>query len=118
MFKNSAKLNEMEMDNVVGGTRAELADLINAISISGALGSISQYGAYVPGANSTAKKLVATVLEGMGIDSNINLGWGDTGFKEKSNTYYCRTSGKSMSHGQVLEAIKRCKSSNDLPDLF
>lgn len=118
MLKSSAKLNEMEMDNVVGGTRAELADLIDTISISGALGSIAQCGAYVPGANSTAKKLVSTILEGMGIDANINLGWGDTGIREKANTYYCRASGKSMTHGQVLDAIKHYKSRNNLPDLF
>ena len=62
--------------------------------------------AHVPGVNHLmAKEITRLLKDKMGIEANIDLGWGGLGIGSKSNTYKEIATGKSLSHEEVLNRI-------------
>ena len=62
--------------------------------------------AHVLGANHLmAKEITRLLKDKMGIEANIDLGWGGLGIGSKSNTYKEIATGNSLSHEEVLTGI-------------
>lgn len=41
----------------------------------------------------------------MGINANISVGWGGSGFREVGNSYSERSTGKALSHAEVVRRV-------------
>ena len=109
-------LNEMELENISGGTIAQLDDIWNALEKqAGTLGDIDNalrkiLDALPGGSIGTAawRNVAAPLAEKAlkdcyGIDSYISIGWLGTGFRESGNRY--SKNGQGLSHQQVLNII-------------
>lgn len=103
---NIIDLEELEI--VSGGTVGELDDLIKAlIDIPMYKDLFGAVGGHIPGANNAIAALMEEVLEkSFGIRADIDLGIAGTGLCSDPNTYVDISSGKSMTHAEVLKRIK------------
>jgi hypothetical protein len=70
------------------------------------LKKIAGLSVHVPGANKITVGLVEGVLGELQVDAEIDLGYLGTGLGSKNNKYTDRRTGKSMSHGQVINRIR------------
>ena len=105
MLTNSTKMNDFELDNVVGGTVGELNGLVAACAKNPYL-KMTSISTHVPGANYGIAKLVEKLLGEMGIDADIDLGFGGTGIGSKHNTYIERSTGKHLSQIEVEKRLE------------
>ena len=101
------RINDIELDNVVGGTVGELDGLVSACAKNPVLKALSGAGSHVPWANKGVAKLVTLQLDNIGIKADIDLGWGGTGINSKHNTYIEKSTGKSLSQIEVEKRLER-----------
>ena len=97
-------MDAYELDNVVGGTVGELNGLV-AACVKNPFLKMTSVSTHVPGANFAIAKLVGNLLDEMGIDANIDLGFGGTGIGSKHNTYIERSTGKRLSQIEVEKRV-------------
>ena len=104
--------NEMmtmeQLDNVAGGTIAELKELVGALQSNSVARGLGKAYSHIPGVSEAIKYGVARDLFNMGIESDISVGFCGTGAWSKNNKYWDISNGgfKPMTHAQVLERIK------------
>ena len=98
------KMNNEELNTVVGGTVGELNGLV-AACVNNPFLKMTSVSTHVPGTNFGIAKLVENVLDEMGIDANIDLGFGGTGIGSKHNTYIERSTGKRLSQIEVEKRL-------------
>lgn len=106
MLKDHAKLNDMELNEVTGGTVGEFDELVSAFANNPALKQIAGKLTHVPGANKVTVEFVEHVLYEMGIEAKIDLGFLGTGLGSKANTYKSVATGQTLTHGQVIQRIR------------
>ena len=99
MINQNNRLHDDELNNVVGGTVTEFAELYSALKPSG-----NSAIAHLPAFNSKAAKEVTQKLAAYGIKANIDLGLLGTGTASEANRY--TIDGKPASHQDVLNRIK------------
>ena len=105
-------LTDDELDNVAGGTVGELEDLASAMADFPVIKQIGVGVAHIPGANHALAAGVADILKNqMGIRADIDLGWGGTGLNSDPNTYTEISTGRRLSHSEVLNRIKSMSKS-------
>lgn len=106
------KMNDNELDFVVGGTLTEVNQLADAFAKKG--GTFGEVVAEVHGAlndksgvvgplNIALREAVGKGLNELGISHDLSVGALGTGFMSKANKY--SYAGKSISHGEVLQMI-------------
>ena len=105
--KNFKKMNDRELDIVVGGTVGELDGLVSACAKNPILKTLSGAGSHVPGANVGVAELMEKQLDKIGIKADIDLGWGGTGINSKHNTYIEKSTGKSLSQIDVESRLEK-----------
>ena len=102
--KSFNRMDAYELDNVVGGTVGELNGLVAACAKNPFL-KMTSVSTHMPGANFAIAKLVGNVLDKMGIDANIDLGFGGTGIGSRHNTYIERSTGEHLSQIEVEKRL-------------
>lgn len=109
MVKNSI-IDLEELEIVSGGTVGELEELIKAlVNIPMYRDLFGAVGGHIPGANNAIAALMEEVLEeSFGIKADIDLGIAGTGLCSDPNTYVDISSGKSITHAEVLKRVKSC----------
>ena len=101
MFKNSNRMNDFELDNVVGGTVAEFEEILDAVNgkiglfgdmssaarkaldLLGPAGSLGKSAAYL----ALAPMFEKALKNDLDIDAYISVGWGGTGIRSTHNSY-------------------------------
>ena len=100
-------LTDDELDNVVGGTRAETQELITAMYKSVYKTDISGlFDINSPGDNVGLKIALEDELASFGINSKVDVGVNGTGIGEKSNEYYTKK-GNSITHEQLMTIFNK-----------
>ncbi len=96
-----------ELEKVAGGTVGELEDLVVAILDKyPGMKELSVVAVHTPGGNRLVADEVEKILKrDLNIDADISLGVGGTGLWSRSNYYRDISSGKRLSHGEVLKRI-------------
>ena len=102
------KLSDEELEKVAGGTVGELEDLTGAmLSNWSVLEKFGKGAAHVPGTNHLLAREITNILKNdLEISADIDLGWGGTGMGSGANTYKDISTGRKLSHGEVLDRIK------------
>ena len=114
MILKGEMLNEEQLDMVNGGTVAELNELVSAFAdnnkILGALEGVREFLSNVKAGSLTnipmAYAMENFLKKDFGIDSNISVGWLGTGTRESGNTYREISTGKGLSHADVVQRVK------------
>ena len=102
------KINEAELESVVGGTVGEFEQLLEAFGTNPTMKGYFKAVAHVPGVNNIEAKVVESWMsENMHIDADISLGVGGTGLFSKHNTYRDTKTGQYLSQSEVLDRIKK-----------
>ena len=101
-------MSDEELEKVAGGTVGELADLAGAMADFPVIKQIGVGVAHTPGANYALAAAVADILKNqMGISADISLGFAGTGLNSDPNTYTEISTGKRLSHSEVLDRISK-----------
>ncbi|MBR3498239.1 MAG: hypothetical protein IKO05_04525 [Selenomonadaceae bacterium] len=97
-----------QLDNVAGGTIAELKELVGAMQSNSFIRGFGKVCSHIPAVSEAIKYGVARDLFNMGIESDISFGFCGLGIGSKNNKYWDISNGgfKPMTHAQVLEKIK------------
>lgn len=95
-----------ELEAVNGGTVGEFADILGAFAKQGVFKVTNRVSAHIPGINLGIAEGVTSLLKEIGIKADISLGYGGSGVGSDKNTYTDVISGKSISHGEVLQRIE------------
>lgn len=105
---NCKTIEKEELEIVSGGTVTEFDELISAIEGNGVFGDIcGAIGGHVPGANIIVAEVIEACLsEILGIKANISLGLAGTGIGSDPNTYIEKSTGRSLTHAEVIRRIK------------
>ena len=102
-------MSDEELDNVAGGTIGELEDLAVALMKKLPTSSslwVGPASAHIPGMNVVLGDAVLLILEkSMGIHARLSLGVAGTGFNSEKNTYTEISTGKSLTHKEVIDRI-------------
>ena len=101
------------LDSVNGGTCDQLHELTKALTsnnnilnfFADAAELASKYKAGCLG-NIPLAYAMEGFLKDIGINSNISVGWGGSGFREVNNSYSEISTGKSLSHAEVVERVR------------
>ena len=102
--KNFNRMNDCDLGNVVGGTVGELNGLV-AACVKNPFLKMTSVSTHVPGANFALSKVMKSLLSDMGIDANIDLGFGGTGIGSKHNTYIEHSTGNRLSQIEVEKRL-------------
>ena len=112
----NAKMNFMELgmndlEIVSGGTVREFDDLVYEFVQIPVLADLCGTAVgHVPGANNVAAYAVELGLEEyLGIKADISLGFCGTGIGSDPNKYIEISTGKSLSHAEVIQRIRNYK---------
>ena len=105
--KNFKKMNDCDLDIVIGGTVAELEGLLKACYNNPHLQKFVGIGVHVPSTAIATAYLMENTLDSMGIDANISVGICGTGAFSKHNTYYDRTLGRRLSQSEVEDRLRQ-----------
>ena len=105
---NNSIIDLEELEIVSGGTVGELDELIRALmDIPMYKDLFGAVGGHIPGANNAIAALMENTLEeSFGIRADIDLGIAGTGLCSDPNTYVDISTGRSMTHAEVLKRIK------------
>ena len=104
----SAELKSDELEQVTGGTVTEYEQLISAIAGNDTLRSLCEVATHAPIGNLIASEFLEDFLEDtLGIKTDISLGVLGTGAFSSHNTYTHKKTGRSLTHEQVIDIIKR-----------
>ena len=100
---DSEKLDEDQLENVVGGTRAETREL--SIALNQALYGIDFSGLNVNDAEHMkyAKSDLQPELERIGITAKLDIGVNGTGIGEQANRYFYK--GVEIPHDKLVSII-------------
>ena len=99
---DAKKMNEMELNEVAGGTVKELEELVEACN------SLASFQTHIPLSNIVDAGYIRDFLrDKMGIEANISLGFCGTGIGSKHNTYKDMYNGRSYTHEEVLQRIRK-----------
>lgn len=104
--KNFKKMNDFELDNVVGGTVDELNGLVSACAKNPTLTHMTDFGFHMTMANSAVAKLMERALDQIGIKADISVGYAGTGIGSKHNTYIDKSTGNSLSQAEVEKRLE------------
>ena len=112
-INNAELLSEEQLDNVAGGTVAQLRELLNAVAgnsdvLKFLTGATELSTKIFPVANIPLAYAMEDQLKKLGIDSNISVGWFGTDTRESGNTY--SRNGQGMSHEEVVQFIQHWRS--------
>lgn len=99
-------LTDDQLDNVVGGTRAETQELMTAIYKSVYNADISGLDLNPANVNVYLKKELEAELASFGINSKVDVGLNGTGVGEKANEYYTKK-GNQITHEQLMSIFNK-----------
>ena len=99
-------LSDDELENVAGGTVNELEDLTRAFIDNSTLNIVGALETHIPGANKILANTIEKGLKDMGIEAHISIGFLGTGLASDPNTYKDMSTGKSLTHQEVVNIIK------------
>ena len=103
----NSKMSDMEMENVTGGTHAEMVELYRVFESKKSGKHKNSIGVYLPGFNEIAKDGIKKRLRNdYGIEAHIDIGWLGMGISSECNTYKDIKTGRSMTHQEVMQRIK------------
>lgn len=100
------RMNACELDNVVGGTVAELKDLVQACADNPHMKKFVGVLIHFPPATLAAAYEMESALSKIGIDANISVGVLGTGLFSKHNTYTDRETGRKLTHAEVVDRVR------------
>ena len=104
----SAELKSDELEQVTGGTVKEYEQLVSAIVGNDKLRALGELSTHVPIGNLISREYVEDFLdEHLGIKADISLGVLGTGAFSSHNTYTDKGTGRSLTHEEVIDIIKR-----------
>lgn len=106
--KNFKKMNDSDLDAVVGGTVVELEQIMRTfLKNSNSRDYLGCMSSHFPGASiATATYIESFMSNDMHIDANISVGVGGLGICSKKNTYRDLKTGKFLSHEEVLKRVE------------
>ena len=102
-------LSAEQLDQVAGGTIAELKELVNAMQSNPVVKGFGKVCSHIPVVNEGLKLGVFKDLREIGILADIDTGWFCTGAWSDKNRYWDINTKKSLTHAQVLERIRAYK---------
>ena len=102
---NNEILNKEQLNQVAGGTRKELDELISAVVDNSFLSGVEKGASRFIEFSGTVKDAVIKDLDKAGIKATIDTGY-IFGIGEKNNTYIDKVTGQSLTHAQALDKIK------------
>ena len=99
-FENG-KMNDMELENVAGGTHREMVELHSAMAKNP-----SKLGTHIPGISEITKShIIDRLKDEYGIEAHIDIGWLGLGIASENNTYKDIKTGKSLTHSEVMKRL-------------
>ena len=99
-------MNDEQLDMVAGGTVKELEELVEALQSNSVARGLGKAYSHIPGVSEAIKYGVARDLFNMGIEADISVGFCGTGIGSKNNKYRDTSTGKSLTHAEVLNRLK------------
>ena len=106
-------LTDEQLDNVNGGTCAQLHELTKALTSNNAIlkfcaGAAELATKYKAGciANIPLSYAMEGLLGDLGVKAYVSVGWLGTGANEVENSYKNKVTGASYSHAEVLDRVK------------
>jgi len=100
------KLPEDDLDNVAGGTRTEV-DEIDEYAFTAGIKRLKEAGEGWWSVNRPQSS--STILEKLGIESDLSVGRFATGIGSKNNTYRDKQTGQMILHSEVIEYLRTGK---------
>ena len=97
-------LTEQELNEVAGGTVKEFDELLSAVSDNPIVRGAAKLDSHTPVANTLMARVIEKQLLNIGLEADIDLGWGGTGIGSKHNKY--RLNGKDISHKEACDYIR------------
>ncbi len=104
MNTTMTEMNLNQMENVNGATSTELSELIEACSGSHISG-LNGFTAGIPACSRIAKPLLVNLLKNLDIQASFSTGF--MGLGAAPNTYKDLKTGRSLTHQEVIDIIKR-----------
>ena len=98
------KMNNEELNMVAGGTVKEFDELLSAVSDNIIVRGAAKLDSHAPVANTLMARVIEKQLLNIGLEADIDLGWGGTGIGSKHNKY--RLNGKDISHKEACDYIR------------
>ena len=98
------KINEAALEQVAGGTVKEFDELLSAVSDNLIVRGAAKLDSHTPVANAYIARVIEKQLLNIGLEADIDLGWGGTGIGSKHNKY--RLNGKVISHQEACDYIR------------
>ena len=98
------KINEAALEQVAGGTVKEFDELLSAVSDNPIVRGAAKLDSHTPVANTLMARVIEKQLLNIGLEADIDLGWGGTGIGSKHNKY--RLNGKDISHKEACDYIR------------
>ena len=101
------QLSDDELEKVAGGYQNEVSELSEAIHGKG------KYLSAIPGVSEIEKQNIKSILEKkLNIKADLSIGGLGWGIFSSQNTYKDLSTGKSLTHQEVLDRIKLAKGSD------
>ena len=97
-------LTEQELNEVAGGTVKEFDELLSAVSDNPIVRGAAKLDSHTPVANAYIARVIEKQLLNIGLEADIDLGWGGTGIGSKHNKY--RLNGKDISHKEACDYVR------------
>ena len=98
------KINEVALEQVAGGTVKEFEELLSAVSDNLIVRGAAKLDSHTPVANAYIARVIEKQLLNIGLEADIDLGWGGTGIGSKHNKY--RLNGKDISHKEACDYVR------------
>ncbi|MBR6123791.1 hypothetical protein IKQ19_09415 [Candidatus Saccharibacteria bacterium] len=98
------KINEAALEQVAGGTVKEFDELLSAVSDNLIVRGAAKLDSHTPVANAYIARVIEKQLLNIGLEADIDLGWGGTGIGSKHNKY--RLNGKDISHKEACDYVR------------
>ena len=98
------KINEAALEQVAGGTVKEFEELLSAVSDNIIVRGAAKLDSHTPVANAYIARVIEKQLLNIGLEADIDLGWGGTGIGSKHNKY--RLNGKDISHKEACDYVR------------
>ena len=98
------QINEAALEQVAGGTVKEFEELLSAVSDNIIVRGAAKLDSHTPVANAYIARVIEKQLLNIGLEADIDLGWGGTGIGSKHNKY--RLNGKDISHKEACDYVR------------
>lgn len=100
-------LKDAELENVAGGTGAELREVVEAMRANKKIGF--DEGEYLFGSSERWDALASAKLDKLGISAKMHLGLFGSNFGESQAVYTDKATGKNLTQAEVVNIIKNYK---------